>query len=245
MNSLNPESNLTMIENHLICLCAVILELKNVGMRYRSGDSFVRVLDGVDLSVRRGESIGLVGQSGIGKSTLLQIAGLLEKPVSGMVVINGQNAIKLTDDEKTFMRRKHIGFVYQHHNLLQEFTALENVMIPLLISSTPRKEAKSKALKLLDDVGLGHRADHNSKKLSGGEQQRVAIARALVTNPSILIADEPTGNLDPTTAETVFALFTALVDNAGASLLMATHNIEFARKLDRTIKISNYSVQEM
>ncbi|MDR1365074.1 MAG: ABC transporter ATP-binding protein [Holosporales bacterium] len=220
-----------------------ILKLDSVAMRHRSGDSFVNVLDNANLSIKPGESVGVVGQSGVGKSTLLQVAGLLETPTAGTVILNGSDAAKLTDNEKTILRRRSIGFVYQHHNLLPEFTVLENVMMPLLISNAPKRESASRAMKLLDDVGLTHRANHNSKKLSGGEQQRTSIARALANNPSILIADEPTGNLDPATAEGIFALFMDLTQNAGTSLLMATHNIEFAKRLDRTVMIRSCAIQ--
>jgi lipoprotein-releasing system ATP-binding protein len=222
----------------------MILKLDSIVMKYKSGDSFISVLDGAGLLVRRGEGVGIVGQSGIGKSTLLQIAGLLEKPTAGDVIINGQNVMKLTDDERTAMRRNNIGFVYQHHNLLPEFTVLENIMIPLLVNKIPRKEAINRAMQLLDDVGLSHRANHNSKKLSGGEQQRTSIARALANNPNILIADEPTGNLDPSTAETIFTLFTSLVQRTGISLLMATHNVEFAARLDKTMQIRDGTIQQ-
>jgi lipoprotein-releasing system ATP-binding protein len=217
----------------------VILELASIVMKYKSGESSISVLDGASLLVGRGESVGVIGQSGIGKSTLLQIAGLLENPIAGDVIVNGQDVRKLTDDEKTAIRRNNIGFVYQHHNLLPEFTALENVMIPLLVSKVPKKEAADRAMQLLDNVGLSHRANHNSRKLSGGEQQRTSIARAMANNPNILIADEPTGNLDPSTAETIFRLFVELTQRMGVSLLMATHNIEFARKLDKTVQICN------
>ncbi|MDR1609392.1 MAG: ABC transporter ATP-binding protein [Holosporales bacterium] len=219
-----------------------MLKLDSIVRRYESGDSSVTVLDGADLLISRGESVGVIGQSGIGKSTLLQIAGLLEKPTTGDVIINGQNARELADNEKTAIRRNNIGFVYQHHNLLPEFTALENVMIPLLVNNISRMEATNRAMQLLDDVGLGHRANHNSKKLSGGEQQRTSIARALANNPSILIADEPTGNLDPSTAETIFTLFTNLIQRTGVSLLMATHNVEFAARLDKIVQICNGTI---
>ncbi|MDR2458923.1 MAG: ABC transporter ATP-binding protein [Holosporales bacterium] len=221
----------------------MMLKLASIVMKYKSGDSFISVLDGASLLVGYGESVGVVGQSGIGKSTLLQIAGLLENPIAGDVIINGQNVKKLTDDEKTVMRRNDIGFVYQHHNLLPEFTALENVMIPLLVSKVPKREAADRAMQLLDDVGLSHRVNHNSRKLSGGEQQRTSIARAMANNPNILIADEPTGNLDPSTAEAIFRLFVDLTRRTGVSLLMATHNIGFATKLDKTVQIRNGTIQ--
>ncbi|MDR0942225.1 MAG: ABC transporter ATP-binding protein [Holosporales bacterium] len=220
----------------------MILELQNIGVKFKSGDSFINVLNDVNFSINKGESVSLVGPSGTGKSTLLQVSALLEKPTSGEVVVHGKRTSDLSDDERTKIRRENIGFVYQFHNLLPEFSALENVMIPSLINNTPREIAKQKALDLLDKVDMSHRANHNSKTLSGGEQQRIAIARALANDPDIIIADEPTGNLDPTNAEIIFNLFLSLVKNNGASLFMATHNIEFAKRLDRLVAISNGTI---
>lgn len=217
----------------------MILELKNIKMEFKSGDSILRILNNANLSLLEGESVALIGQSGSGKSTLLQIAALLETPTSGEIIIDGKNAFELSDNEKTKLRRETLGFVYQFHNLLPEFNTLENVMIPQMIKGTKRLKAKKNAEKLLEQVGLSHRIFHFPKTLSGGEQQRVAIARALATDPKLIIADEPTGNLDPDTADVVFNLFLRLVNESKTALLMATHNIDLAYKLTRTISISN------
>ncbi len=217
----------------------MILELKNIHMRFPSGDAFINVLDNVSFGISRGESAALVGESGAGKSTLLQIAALLEKPTSGQIIIGGKNVIGLCDDAKTEIRRNNIGFVYQYHNLLPEFSALENVMIPQLMRNLPKKLALEKAMDLLNSVGLSHRTNHSPKKLSGGEQQRVAIARALANDPDIIIADEPTGNLDNATANVVFELLLNLITHRKMSILMATHNLELAKMLDKKIILAN------
>ncbi len=217
----------------------MILELKNVAMNFKSGDSVIKVLNDVNFSMEAGESIALVGPSGSGKSTLLQIAALLERPTSGSVIINGVNTKNLSDDEKTKLRRENLGFVYQFHNLLPEFSALENVMIPQLLRKVPKKQAERKALDLLDQVELHHRIYQLPKKLSGGEQQRVAIARALANEPDIIIADEPTGNLDPQNSEIVFNLFLSLIKKNRMSVFMATHNMELASKLDKIVFLEN------
>ncbi len=217
----------------------MILELKNIKMEFKSGDSILKVLNNANFSLSKGESVALIGPSGCGKSTLLQIAALLETPTSGEIIINGKNALKLSDNEKTKLRRENLGFVYQFHNLLPEFTALENVMIPQIIKGIEKSEAKRISKELLEQVELSHRISHFPKTLSGGEQQRVAIARALATKPKLIIADEPTGNLDPDTSEIVFDLFLKLIRENNTALFMATHNIELARKLNRTISISN------
>jgi lipoprotein-releasing system ATP-binding protein len=191
-----------------------------------------------------GEGVALVGQSGTGKSTLLQIIALLEGPTSGEVIIDGIRTSELSDDAKTKIRRKNVGFVYQFHNLLPEFTVVENVMIPCIAAGVRRNEAKDRALALLHSVGLRPRIEYSPKRLSGGEQQRVAIARALANEPNLIIADEPTGNLDPATASLVFDLFIGLVRSKNAALLMATHNLELARRLDRSLMISNGVVRD-
>lgn len=217
----------------------MILELKEICMTFESGDSIIEVLNRVNFEIEKGQSVALVGPSGSGKSTLLQISALLETPTSGEVVICGHRVTnKSSDDVKTELRRKHLGFVYQFHNLLPEFSALENVMIPLLMRGiVSKKEAEGRAVDLLKQVGLGHRLNQSPKKLSGGEQQRVAIARALVTDPDIIIADEPTGNLDPSNAEVVFDIFLRLIKEKEMSVFMATHNLELAAKLDKTISL--------
>lgn len=216
-----------------------VLELQGINMRFPSGEGFIDVLSNVSFEIGRGESAALVGQSGAGKSTLLQIAALLEKPTSGDVLINGRSVLGLSDNEKTAVRRNNIGFVYQYHNLLPEFSALENVMIPQLMRGVAKNEALEKAKELLDAVGLSHRLDHGPKKLSGGEQQRAAIARALANDPDIIIADEPTGNLDNTTANVVFELLLNLINTKKMSILMATHNLELAKMLDKKIVLAN------
>ena len=217
----------------------MILELKNIEMRFRSGDSFISVLNGVNFSMNIGEGVALVGPSGSGKSTLLQIAALLEQPTSGNVIINGLNTKGISDEERTKLRRENLGFVYQFHNLLPEFSALENVMIPQLLRKIPKKEAEQRALDLLNQVELSHRIHQSPKKLSGGEQQRVAIARALANNPTLIIADEPTGNLDPKNSEIVFDLLLNLVKKNGMSVFMATHNMDLATRLDRIVTLSD------
>lgn len=217
----------------------MLLELRDIKMEFKSGDSILKILNNVDFSLYEGESVALIGPSGCGKSTLLQITALLETPTSGTVIINGIDALKLSDNEKTKLRKENLGFIYQFHNLLPEFNVLENVMIPQIIRGMKKSEARKFAENLLEQVGLSHRLSHFPKTLSGGEQQRVAIARALVTNPKLVIADEPTGNLDPDTAEVVFNLFLDLVKENKTALLMATHNIDLARKLSKTVSIEN------
>ncbi|MDO4975272.1 MAG: ABC transporter ATP-binding protein [Alphaproteobacteria bacterium] len=217
----------------------MLLELRDIKMEFKSGDSILKILNNVDFSLYEGESVALIGPSGCGKSTLLQITALLETPTSGTVIINGVDALKLSDNEKTKLRKENLGFIYQFHNLLPEFNVLENVMIPQIIRGMKKSEARKFAENLLEQVGLSHRLSHFPKTLSGGEQQRVAIARALVTNPKLVIADEPTGNLDPDTADVVFNLFLDLVKENKTALLMATHNIDLARKLSKTVSIEN------
>ncbi|MDR1234018.1 MAG: ABC transporter ATP-binding protein [Holosporales bacterium] len=206
-------------------------------MNFKTGDSSIKVLDSISLEIKRGESVALVGASGTGKSTLLQIAALLEKPTRGDVLINDIHSDSLNDDEKSEIRRNCLGFVYQSHNLLPEFSALENVIIPQLIKKITMTSAKEKALDLLEKVGLSHRLNHRPKQLSGGEQQRVAIARCLINDPLMIMADEPTGNLDPKTAESIFELFLHLSLDMKISVFMATHNLDLATRLDRVISL--------
>ena len=214
-----------------------VLRLQDIHKSYRAGESRLDVLKGFSMEIGRGEIVALVGPSGCGKTTLLQIAGLLDTPDGGNVVIGGKDAARLSDAARTELRLKHLGFVYQFHHLLPEFSALENVMMPQLIAGIPAEKASVKARALLEGFGLGTRLQHRPPQLSGGEQQRVAIARALVNNPKLLLADEPTGNLDPETAAGVFAQFIDYAKQSGLSVLLVTHNPELAKQATRTIKL--------
>lgn len=211
------------------------LQLKNIHHHFHQGDEDIQVLHGVDLEVMPGELVALVGQSGAGKSTLLQIAGLLESPKSGVVYMGGEEASKASDARRTMLRRQYAGFVYQFHHLQPEFSALENVMMPMIIAGKAKKEAMERARHLLAILKLDHRFHHRPLKLSGGEQQRVAIARALANTPKILIADEPTGNLDPHTSDIVFEELKKLAKDIGVAALIATHNMELAKKMNRQV----------
>ncbi|MEQ9329471.1 MAG: ABC transporter ATP-binding protein [Rhodospirillales bacterium] len=215
------------------------LELAGVTRTFEQGGEKIEVLRGVDLAVFPGEVAALVGPSGSGKSTLLQIAGLLEHPTSGTVTLFGENCSGFGDAARTSVRRAKIGFVYQYHHLLPEFSALENVVIPQMIAGTSKSEAKVRATELLEMMGLGHRLDHRPARLSGGEQQRVAICRALANRPAVLLADEPTGNLDPETAEKVFQELLRLVRHENVGALIATHNPELAARMDRTLTLED------
>ena len=214
------------------------LRLSKIVMTFGQGAEQLSILRGADCAVRAGELVALVGPSGAGKSTLLHIAGLLEQPTAG-VEIAGIEANGLDDGKRTELRRKTIGFVYQFHRLLPEFNALENVVVPQMIAGVSRKTAGERAQALLDRVGLGKRADHRPGKLSGGEQQRVAIARALANAPALLLADEPTGNLDPKTAEGVFAVLRELIAETKLGALIATHNLDLAKRMDRIIELKD------
>ncbi len=214
-----------------------ILVLKSIRRTYHSGDESLTVLNGAELTVRRGEITALVAPSGSGKSTLLHLAGLLEKPDGGAVLINGQDAGKLSDTARTEIRLRTIGIVYQFHHLLPEFTALENIALPQMIAGKTKAAAEARADELLTKLGLAARRDHLPGKLSGGEQQRVAIARALVNNPSLLLADEPTGNLDVATANIVFEELLHIVRSENTAALIATHNPELAARMDRQITL--------
>ena len=213
------------------------LALRGVRRVYRSGDGELPVLTGADLSIAAGEIVALVAPSGTGKSTLLHLAGLLERPDGGQVFIGRRDAGALSDSERTAMRRDTIGFVYQFHHLLGEFSALENVVLPQLIAGRTRKEARRRASMLLAGFGLAAREKHLPGKLSGGEQQRVAIARALANGPRLLLADEPTGNLDVGTAAVVFDLLIQAVRTEGLAALIATHNPELAARMDRRVTL--------
>jgi lipoprotein-releasing system ATP-binding protein len=216
---------------------APTLRLEQLERAYAQGERLIEVLKGATASFYPGEAVALLGPSGAGKSTLLHIAGLLEQPDRGAVIIDGVNCGNLGDAERTRMRRAEIGFVYQFHHLLPEFSALENVVLPQLILGLSRSEADSRATQLLEALGLGERADHRPSQLSGGEQQRVAIARAVANGPKFLLADEPTGNLDPPTAERVFEQLLSLIRQSGVAALIATHNLELAARMDRTLRL--------
>jgi lipoprotein-releasing system ATP-binding protein len=213
------------------------LRLSQVCRGFGRGEARVEVLRGIDLTVPAGKMIALVGPSGSGKSTLLQIAGLLALPEFGTVSVAGQDVSTASDEERTLMRRHHVGFVYQFHHLLPELTALENVMMPLLIAQISVKEAQPRAFALLEKVGLSHRITHRPSEMSGGECQRVAIARALIARPALVLADEPTGNLDPHTAENVFAMLRECLQQSGAGALIATHNLELAARMDGIVRL--------
>jgi len=215
------------------------LRLEAIDKTFHQGGKAIEVLHGVNLEVRPGEMVALVGPSGSGKSTLLHIAGLLERPDAGEVVIGGQAASALDDNARTGLRRNAIGFVYQYHHLLPEFSALENVILPQMIAGLSKAEARVRAGELLALVGLSERVEHRPARLSGGEQQRVAIARGLANAPAILFADEPTGNLDPHTAESVFDLLVEMVRGAGLAALIGTHNQELAARMDRTLRLED------
>jgi lipoprotein-releasing system ATP-binding protein len=216
---------------------APALHLQDLQRAYAQGSRIIEVLKGATASLYAGETVALLGPSGAGKSTLLHIAGLLERPDGGAVVINGVDCVKLGDSERTRMRRSEIGFVYQFHHLLPEFSALENIVLPQLILGLSRTEAEERATQLLDSLGISERGDHRPAQLSGGEQQRVAIARAVANGPRLLLADEPTGNLDPPTAERVFEQLLSLVRQSGVAALIATHNLELAARMDRTLRL--------
>jgi lipoprotein-releasing system ATP-binding protein len=215
------------------------LELRGVRRVFKQAGTELVVLNGIDLVLRPGEIVALVGPSGAGKSTMLHVAGLLERADGGAVLIGGEDCGRLGDDRRTLLRRSEIGFVYQFHHLLPEFSALENVMLPQMIAAVPRRQAREKAAGLLERVGLAPRAGHRPARLSGGEQQRVAIARALANDPKILLGDEPTGNLDQATGENVLEALLGLVRDTGLAALIATHNLDLARRLDRIVALAD------
>ncbi len=220
------------------------LELQKIARVYGEGETRLQIFKDLSLTIVPGEIVGLVGQSGAGKSSLLHIAGLLEKPSAGEVVIAGQQCNHLDDEARTRIRRIGVGFVYQFHHLLPEFSALENVVIPQLIAATPKEDAVKRAKDLLVRLGLKHRINHRPSELSGGEKQRVAIARALANRPLLLLADEPTGNLDPPTGEMVHQEFTRLIQEEGLGALIATHNVDFAKRMSRVMRLENGALVE-
>lgn len=214
-----------------------VLELSGVTRTYLQGGMQLEVLKQANLTLKRGEMVALVGQSGSGKTTLLQITGLLDTPTSGQVVIAGQNLTGASDAVRTAARRSLIGFVYQFHHLLPDFSALENIVLPQLIADKRRFQAEARARDLLAQMKLAERETHRPAQLSGGEQQRVAIARALSGNPALILADEPTGNLDPQTAEDVFSYLRTMAKQEGVTALVATHNMELAARMDRVVTL--------
>jgi lipoprotein-releasing system ATP-binding protein len=213
------------------------LILDSITRTFNQGEESLEILKDINFQIHSGEIVALVGHSGAGKSTLLQIAGLLEPPTTGRVIMADRDTAQLSDAERTHLRNHYVGFVYQFHHLLPEFSAVENVMVPQLIANISGAQARLKATDLLVKLGLSHRLEHRPKKLSGGEQQRVAIARALANSPKILLADEPTGNLDYATSDIVFGEMMQLVRETGMSALIATHNPDLAKKMDRIIEI--------
>ncbi len=216
-----------------------VLTLANVVRTFKQGRDDLEILKGVDLKVQAGEIVALVGPSGAGKSTLLHIAGLLESPDQGAIHICGEDCTNLNDSDRTTIRRHHLGFVYQYHHLLPEFTALENIVIPQIISGHKRREARQRAGEILHWLGLGERASHRPARLSGGEQQRVAIGRAIAAGPDLLLADEPTGNLDPNTAGEVFDVLLKLARGANLAAVIATHNPDLAGRMDRIVRLED------
>jgi lipoprotein-releasing system ATP-binding protein len=215
-----------------------MLRLTGIEKTYNKGQTGeVQVLAGADLTLAKGEMVALVAPSGAGKSTLLHIAGLLDVADTGRVEIGGEDMSGLSDRRRTAMRRQEVGFVYQFHHLLPEFSALENIVLPQLANGVARKAAQARAQELLEQVGVGARAGHRPSAMSGGEQQRVAFCRALANSPRVLLADEPTGNLDPGTSDQVFGALTGLVRGTGLSALIATHNLDLAARMDRIVKL--------
>lgn len=224
---------------------APVLDLRDVRRVYRQAGAELPVLDGVSLSLRPGEIVALVGPSGAGKSTLLHMAGLLERPDGGAVLIDGRDCGRMSDKERTAIRRRTLGYVYQFHHLLPEFSALENVMLPQMMAGVPHGRAREHARGLLDLVGLGRRESHRPARLSGGEQQRVAIVRALANDPRLLLGDEPTGNLDQHTGVEVMAVLMDIVREAGLAALIATHNLDLAKRMDRIMALHEGKLVEV
>lgn len=221
-----------------------VLELRGVVRQYKSEGGVLRVLEGADLTLNQGELVGLIGPSGSGKSTLLHTAGLLEQPEGGEVFLEGENCLALNDAGRTRLRREKLGFVYQFHHLLPEFNARDNVAMPLMVGGMTRRKAREKADVLLAEMGLSERLKHQPGQMSGGEQQRVAIARALVNDPRLVIADEPTGNLDPATTERVFESLIRMARSEGAAVLVATHNMALTRHMDRVLTLKDGKLTE-
>ncbi len=222
-----------------------VLELIELRRTFHQGPREIHVLNGASARLMPGEAVALVGPSGAGKSTLLHVAGLLEQPDGGHVIVNGRDCAKMDDRQRTAVRRGEVGFVYQFHQLLPEFTALENVVIPQMILGRSRRAAEKRARELLGTLGLAERVEHRPAELSGGEQQRTAICRALANAPRLLLADEPTGNLDPKTSERVFNELISLIRRTGVAALIATHNIDLAHRMDRVLQLSDGLLHEV
>ena len=220
-----------------------VLACRSIVRRFREGDSMLEVLSGVDLSVKAAECVAIVGASGSGKTTLLQIMGGLDEPTSGDVFVNGQSMAQADEEAKGHLRNRYLGFVYQFHHLLPEFTAQENVAMPLMIRRLPREEALQMAAELLERVGLGERLDHKPGELSGGERQRAAVARALITRPKLVLADEPTGNLDAGNGEHVLRLMLELNREMRTSLVIVTHDRDIAARMDRVLVLENGKIR--
>ena len=221
-----------------------VLKLENISKLYKQSEGVLEVIKESSLSIKNGELVSFVGPSGCGKTTLLQICGLLDSPTSGDIYINQQNIKSLSDIEKTNIRKKNIGFIFQFHHLLPEFSVLENVIMPALIDKNDKNKSIDKAKNILNELGIIEKINNRPHQLSGGEKQRVAIARAIINNPSIILADEPTGNLDPENSEIVFNLLIKIVKNYNSSLLMVTHNIDLAKKLERIITITDKKIND-
>ncbi len=224
---------------------APVLELTDLRRTFQQGGSAIQVLRGVSVVIAPGEVVALSGPSGAGKSTLLQLAGLLEQPDGGDIRLDGQSCAAMSDNQRTRTRRENLGFVYQFHHLLPEFSARENVMLPQMLGGGGKSEARQEADALLDRLGVGERKHHRPAQMSGGEQQRVAIARALVNRPILLLADEPTGNLDQDNADSVFDVLLAVVRETGLAALIATHNLDLAARMDRHVALDNGTLRDV
>ena len=223
---------------------SAILHCQQLGMTYTEGPNDVEVLTDINLHIERGERVAIVGASGSGKSTLLHLLGGLDLPTTGSVWVDGQELSRMSDKKRGILRNRYLGFVYQFHHLLPEFTAIENVAMPLLIRGEDKLVATKKASELLDEIGLGHRLDHRPIELSGGERQRAAIARALVSEPNVMLADEPTGNLDESTAQSVFEMMMSLNKRIGTALVMVTHDTRLANQMDKRYHLEHGALTE-